>query len=151
MKTFIAFTILSLFIVGAGSSAIAEPLEARPLPPGATLACQGAVDDFGDRGRAPFSISWQSFSARQDVSAISSFYEKIFGRSPQLNPHGGLTWKFAGGLIYAIYPVSAGTHWLECLDKRKDIAAVILISKGSEKAAEHTDGVGSDVQARPQQ
>ena len=58
----------------------AETDESKALPAGAAFACQQSVDDFGDRDRKPFSIHWESYSVKQDVSATARFYEQRFGR-----------------------------------------------------------------------
>jgi hypothetical protein len=115
--------------------AVAETDGSKALPAGAALACQQSVDDFGDRDRKPFSIHWESYSVKQDVSATAKFYEQRFGRPPDQDRNGGFEWKFDGGLIYAIYPITSNTPWLECLESRESISAVILISEGGSKAS----------------
>jgi len=137
MKNLIALATLGLLLAGASGSATAESAKVLTLPRGSALACQGSVDDFGDRERAPFSISWWSYGVREDVSTISRFYEKTFGRSPEPDQHGGLSWKFADGLIYTVHSVGAAAHWLACADKLGGIKAVIVVSRGGAKAVPH--------------
>jgi len=119
----------------ATGTAATETDGRRVLPASAALACQESVDDFGDRDRKPFSIHWESYSVKQDVSATAKFYEQRFGRPPDRDRHEGFEWKFDGGLIYAIYPVTLSAPWLECLESREGISAVILISEGGPKAS----------------
>lgn len=130
-------SLLSLvpLVWAATGIAVAETDGSKVLPAGASLACQQSVDDFGDRDRKPFSIHWESYSVKQDVLATAKFYEQRFGRPPDGDKYGGFDWKFDGGLTYAIYPVTSGAPWLECLESREDISAVILISEASPKAS----------------
>lgn len=115
--------------------AATETNGSKLLPASAALACQQSVDNFGDRDRKPFSIHWESYSVKQDVSATAKFYEQRFGRPPDRDRHEGFEWKFDGGLIYSIYPVTLSAPWLECLESREGISAVILISEGGPKAS----------------
>lgn len=115
--------------------AATETNGSKVLPASAALACQQSVDNFGDRDRKPFSIHWESYSVKQDVSATAKFYEQRFGRPPDRDRHEGFEWKFDGGLIYSIYPVTLSAPWLECLESREGISAVILISEGGPKAS----------------